>query len=170
MEPTSTPDPSTAEERSSGDESTVPSWVWWVLALLLIGLGVAIPLVVRGRRRAAWRAELDACEKEVGWFSRTLVPELSGTGSLQAAAGGWAVAGKTRVSAVEDRLTVLESSAPDETAGARARALRDAVRTSRLRLEALVGSGTEEPIRPTLDSIVAELEAVLPPTEPSPVV
>ena len=159
-----TSEPSTADETSSGDESEIPGWVWWVLAIAVVGLVVAIPLVVRARRRAAWMAELAACEGEVAWFSRALVPELRATGSRQGLAGGWSVGGSARVTAVEDRLTVLESSASDETARARARALRDAVRTSRLRIEAMLGSGTEESIRPTLDYIVAELEAVLRPS------
>jgi hypothetical protein len=132
---------------------------------MLVGLAVVIPFVVRARRRGAWQAELDGCEREVAWFARTLVPELRATGSRQAVAGGWAV-GEARVTAVEDRLTVLASSAPDETRGARASTLRDAVRASRLRLEALVGSATEEAVPSTLDEVIAELEAALAPSGP----
>jgi hypothetical protein len=29
-----------------------PAWVWWLAGLLVVGLGVGIPLVVRARRRA----------------------------------------------------------------------------------------------------------------------
>ena len=48
-------------------------------------------------------------------------------GTADALAGGWRVAA-LRVTALEDRLTRLETVAPDETSGARARQLRDAVR------------------------------------------
>jgi hypothetical protein len=104
----------------------------------------------------------------VAWFARVLVPELRDAGTREAVAGGWAVGGEARVSAVEDRLTVLESSAPDPADGDRARALRDAVRSSRARLQTMVETGTEETIRRDLDQVAVELEAVLPPAEPQP--
>jgi hypothetical protein len=49
----------------------------------------------------------------VAWFARVLVPELCQSGSLDQVEGGWTV-GANRISAVEDRLTALEGSAPDD--------------------------------------------------------
>ena len=49
----------------------------------------------------------------MAWFARVLVPELGQSGSLDQVAGGWTV-GANRIAAVEDRLTILEASAPDE--------------------------------------------------------
>ncbi|HEV7195982.1 MAG TPA: hypothetical protein VGN19_08585, partial [Pedococcus sp.] len=114
----------------------------WVLAAVVLGLLVAIPLIVRARRRGAWTAELTAAEAEVAWFARILAPQLRQAGSLDEVAGGWAVAAE-RVTGVEDRLTALEASAPDETGRLRALSLRDAVRTARARVvDLLAGAAT----------------------------
>jgi len=140
----------------------VPAWLWWALALLVVAAAVAVPLVLRSRRHAAWQAELAAAEGEVAWLARGLIPELQDTGSRAALAGGWAVGGRDRIADVEDKLTVLEASAPDEPAGAHARALRDAVRVAHGRLESLAATGTDDTVRRELDEVVAQLEAVLP--------
>jgi hypothetical protein len=121
---------------------------------------VAVPLLVRARQRRAWLADLAATEEEVAWFARVLIPELRQAGSFDQVAGGWAV-GSSRVSAVEDGLTALEASAPDDAGRTRARALRDAVRASRARMQELVGSGDAETLPRDLDAVAAELEAVL---------
>ena len=86
----------------------------------LLGAAIGIPLLLRSRRRAAWRAELAEAEGELAWAARELLPGLRTTGSREQVAGGWAV-GAPRVAAAEDRLTVLESSAYDD--GSRARAV-----------------------------------------------
>jgi len=138
----------------------LPAWAWWVLALLVAG-ALAIPVLLRARRRRAWREERVACEAEVAWLARTLIPELRETGSREALAGGWSVGGSARVAAVEDRLTVLESTARDEADRARALELRDAVRSARTRLDTLARTGTVEEIRRGLDAAVSDLEAVL---------
>ncbi len=75
----------------------------------------------------------------MAWFGRELLPQLQQTGTPDALAGGWQVSA-ARVGAVEDRLTGLEASAPDEQRAARARTLRDAVRTSRTDVESLVAT------------------------------
>ncbi|HET6918696.1 MAG TPA: hypothetical protein VFI46_04430 [Jiangellaceae bacterium] len=121
---------------------------------------MAVPLLVRARQRRAWLADLAAIEEEVAWFARVLIPELRQAGSFDQVAGGWAV-GSSRVSAVEDGLTALEASAPDDAGRTRARALRDAVRASRARMQELVGSGDAETLPRDLDAVAAELEAVL---------
>jgi len=102
----------------------------------------------------------------VAWFARVLVPELRRADSVDQVAGGWTV-GSSRVSAVEDRLTALEASAPDDAARTRTRVLRDAVRASRGRLEGIVESGTPEMLRWDLDAVAAELEAALRTANPS---
>lgn len=81
-------------------------------------------------------------------------------------AGGWAVA-SNRVTAAEDRLTALEPNAPDDAGAARARALRDAARLARTRMERTT-SGTPGTSMLDLDDIMADLDAALgaPPTSP----
>ena len=64
------------------------------------------------------------------------------------------------MTAAEDRLTSLESSAPTEDGRARALRLRDAVRTSRSRMERLAGAGPVDP-RPTVDAVSGDLESAL---------
>ena len=99
-------------------------------------------------------------EQEVAWFARVLVPELSQSGSLDQVEGGWTV-GANRISAVEDRLTILEESAPDDVTRTGTRNLRDAVRASRGRVENLLQSGDPTAISPALNGVAAELEAAL---------
>src|SRR5207302_637813 len=125
--------PSTSSAAQASSETAgFPAWGWFLVALLVLA-GAAVPLIVRARRRRAWRAELAACEEEVAWLARVLLPQLRQAGAAEQVAGGWAVS-EGRVSAVEDRLTALEASAPDEAGRARARTLRDAVRSSRERM------------------------------------
>ena len=142
--------------------------MWWLLAALLVGAVVAIPLLVRSRRRAAWRQQLSEAEGELGWLARELLPGLRRVASVEQVAGGWAV-GAPRVTAVEDRLTVLESTAYDDAGRDRARSLRDASRLARLRMEQLVGPGPHDTWALDLDAIMADLEAALgPPPAPRP--
>ena len=96
----------------------------------------------------------------MAWFARVLIPELAQSGSLDQVEGGWTV-GATRIAAVEDRLTVLEASAPDDTTRTGTRTLRDAVRASSAHVEELLQSGDPEAIFPTLNEVAAELEAAL---------
>jgi hypothetical protein len=96
----------------------------------------------------------------VAWFAHALVPELGQSGSLDQVAGGWTV-GADRMAAVEDRLTQLEASAPDDATRIETRTLRDAVRASRGRVEELLESGNPEAISPTLNRVAAELDAAL---------
>ncbi|HEU4337658.1 MAG TPA: hypothetical protein VFR45_10115, partial [Nocardioides sp.] len=112
----------------------MPPWVWWVAAALVLGCVVAVPLVVRARRRAAWRQRLQRQQAEVEWFARDLLRELRAAGSHQEMAGGWAVS-RARVTAAEDELTVLESTAPDEAGRDRAQSLREASRHARDRMQ-----------------------------------
>ena len=166
--PTPTPSPSAtvtaAPQPVEGEDSSVPSWLWWVLAAVLAGL--AGFLVVRARRRSAWDAEAAAAETEVTWLARELLPQLQQAGTPDALAGGWQVSA-ARVGAVEDRLTGLESAAPDETRGARARTLRDAVRGSRADVEALIASRDQVSAPVQLAATTARLLAALNPPPPS---
>ena len=123
---------------------------------------MAIPLVLRSRRRNAWDQELAAEEAEVSWLARELLPELRRAASREEVAGGWTVS-QGRVSAAEDRLTVLESSAPDEPRGARARVLRDASRAARAQLQRIVGPGPHDTWALDLDAIIIDLETALRP-------
>jgi hypothetical protein len=53
-----------------------------VLAAIALAVAVAAPLLVRARRRRAWRADLASAAEEVAWFARVLVPELLRMSSL----------------------------------------------------------------------------------------
>jgi hypothetical protein len=89
-----------------------------------------------------------------------LVPELGQSGSLDQVEGGWSVEAN-RIAAVEDQLTGLEASAPDDATRTGTRTLRDAVRVSRGRVEELLQSGDPEAISSTLNEVAAGLEAAL---------
>lgn len=157
-----------ATEEQAGDDEGVPPWVWWVVAALVLGSVVAVPLIVRARRRAAWGQRLQRQEAEVEWFARDLLRELRAAGSHQEMAGGWAVS-QARVTAAEDELTVLESTAPDEAGRDRARSLRGALRHARDRMQQLVAPGPHDTWALDLDTIMIELEeAVRPPVSPPP--
>jgi hypothetical protein len=161
--PTSTPsgEEEAAGEEGESDDESVPAWVWWLLAGVLVAAGVLTwVLVARGRKRRAWQEQLGAAEADVAWLARELLPQLRDSGSLDRVAGGWQVA-LPRVAAAEDQLTVLESSAPDEVGGARARAMRDAVRQARARIEQVTSHPLQGPWVLQLDESIAQLEAAL---------
>lgn len=162
---TATPTPSptstdlAADEAADGDSAVAP-WVWWLLAAGLLAAGVAAFLVPRSRRRREWAADLAADEAEAAWFARELMPRLQLAATPDALAGGWQV-GSPRVVAVEDRLTGLESTAPDDPGRARARELRDAVRAARGGVEELVAAGLPGSRRAELTLLASQLESAL---------
>ena len=162
-EPTSAPTTpaGSAASEGEGDDEDFPAWLGWLLAALALAGAVGIPVLVVVRRRGRWRADLAAAEAEVAWLARDLLPELRDTGTRDGAAGGWQVAGVGRVAAVEDRLTVLESSAPGDADRERATVLRDAVRAARSRVEQALSPGATEPVPPVLDAVAADLEQAL---------
>jgi hypothetical protein len=157
--PTASQSPSSSAAAES-DETSAVSWFWWALAGLLLAAAGATALLVRAHRRRVWRADFATAEQGVTWFAHVLVPELGQSGSLDQVAGGW-TAGANRIAAVEDRLTILEASAPDEATRTGTRILRDAVRASRRRVEELLQYGDPEAISPILNGVAAELEAAL---------
>ncbi len=140
--PSASPSPSSSVVGEPA-ETSGGSWIWWALAGLLVAAAIATPLLVRSHRRQVWRADFATAEQEAAWFARELVPELGRSGSLDQVEGGWTV-GADRVTAVEDRLTALEASAPDDATRTETRTLRDAVRASRGRVEELLQSGDPE--------------------------
>ena len=93
-------------------------------------------------------------------MTRELLPELRRAGSREQVAGGWAVS-SARAGALEDDLTALDATAPDDADRARARALRDAVRAARVRVEALVVPGSMESTSGVLDGVINDLELAL---------
>ncbi len=157
---TAPPDSPEAEGEAAAEDQGVPSWVWWLLAALILGTAVAIPLVVRARRRNAWRQDLAGAAGELAWFARELLPGLRQAGSREQVAGGWAV-GQTRVAAAEDRLTVLESTAPDDAGREQAQSLRVASRQARARMQQVTTPGPHDTWALDLDAIIADLEGVL---------
>ncbi|HET7820351.1 MAG TPA: hypothetical protein VFL10_02405 [Ornithinibacter sp.] len=167
--PTPTPTPSitasAAGEPVDAEGGGIPGWVWLVLAAVLAGL--AWFLWARNRRATAWDAEVAETETEVAWFGRELLPQLQRSTTPEALAGGWQVSA-ARVSAVEDRLTGLEASAPDEQRAARARTLRDAVRASRTDVETLVATRDQAATPVQLAAASSRLlDAVNPPPPPA---
>jgi hypothetical protein len=99
-------------------------------------------------------------EGEVVWFARVLVPALRLAESLDQAAGGWTV-GSSQVAVLEDRLTALEATAPDDASRTRVLTLRDAVRTARSRLHGLLTAGHVDTLQRDLDAVAADLERAL---------
>ena len=152
-----------AEAQTSG----APSWLWWLLGALAVAAAIAVPLLLR-RRRRAWEAELAAAEDEVIWLARDLVPQLRMASTADQVRGGWAVSAE-RVATAEDRLTALEATARREQDRTRARALRDVVRASRDRIQAVASGAVADP-SVELGRVATDLEAALaaasPPTTP----
>ena len=134
---TATPAPSTTSTSStlSAQPTTEPAtWPWWLLGAVILGVAVAIPVLIARRRRNGWRERLALAESEIVWFARQLLPQLQQQQSVDQVAGAWQVT-RDRVSALEDTLTGLQSTArrgPDE---ALARNLRDSVRAARIQLD-----------------------------------
>jgi hypothetical protein len=145
----------------------VPAGVWWLVAAVVAGLAIGVPLVLRSRRRKAWQADYVTASAEAAWLTRELVPDLRRAGSREQVAGGWGVS-SARVRALEDGLTALEATSPDESAGAQARALRDAVRAARVRVEALVAPGSDLSTSSELAGVSADLELALRQAGPGP--
>jgi hypothetical protein len=85
---------------------------------------------------------------------------LAQVGSIEELAGAWLVSAD-RVTSLEDRLTGLQSTAPDESRGAQARDLRDAVRVARLGVQNQVATGDPTSVAPELGSMAAQLESAL---------
>jgi hypothetical protein len=155
-------DASSAAEQGDATGEDVPAWVWWLLAAVAVALVVlAVVLVVR-RRRRRWQERMRSAEAEVVWLARELLPQLVTSGALERVVGGWQVA-SPRVVALEDQLTVLESSARTEVDGARARAVRDAVRDARAKVEGITTGGPQDLWALSLDEAIARLESVLGP-------
>ncbi|MFI6673216.1 hypothetical protein [Kribbella sp. NPDC050470] len=154
--PTSSP----SVQPTSAEADGTPTWLWWTLGAILVALAVGIPLLVRASHRRDWRADLASAEEEVAWFARVLIPELRSQPSPEEAAGGWNIT-ESRITALEDRLTALEPTAPDESAQQRALALRDAVRAARADIRRLLESGSPDTIGQDLDAVAAQLEQVL---------
>ena len=162
--PTPTPTAAAAPAATDTAEGGLPSWLWWLLAVVLTGL-VAY-LILRARRRSAWDAEAADAELEVGWLARELLPQLQQAGTTQALAGGWQVS-SARAGALEDRLTGLQSSAPDEPRATRARDLRDAVRAARADIESQMSSGDHASTPVVLAGSIARLQELLNPPPPA---
>ena len=162
-----TPSPESADGETSTDEDGVPAGVWWLVAAVVAGLAIGVPLVLRSRRRKTWQADYATARAEAAWLTRELVPELRRSGSREQVAGGWDV-WSARVRDLEDSLTALEATSPDEPPGAQARALRDAVRAARVRIEALVAPGSGLSTSAELAGVSTDLELALRQAGPSP--
>jgi hypothetical protein len=159
--------PQETDEGSAEDADGVPSGVWWLVAALVAGLAIGVPLLLRSRRRKKWQSDFATAKVEAVWLTRELLPELRRAGSREQLAGGWAVS-SARVGALEDDLTALDATAPDDPDRARARALRDAVRGTRVRVEALVVPGSVESTSAVLDGVINDLELALRPAGAEP--
>ena len=120
---------------ASAQPTTEPAtWPWWLLGAIILGVAVAIPVVIVRRRRNGWRERLALAESEIVWFARQLLPQLQQQQSVDQVAGAWQVT-RDRVSALEDTLTGLQSTARRGPEEALARNLRDSVRAARIQLD-----------------------------------
>lgn len=159
--------PAEAKTTEPAEDQGIPAWFWWVLVGLgLLGATVAAILVPRARRRSRWDTALAAQHDEVTWLAQELIPGLQRVASPDAVAGGWQVAA-ARVTRAEDQLTGLESTAPDEVRGSRARSLRDAVRAARQGIEQLIVSRDPAALPRDLTAIGNHLQAALNPSDPT---
>lgn len=121
---------------------------------------MAAVLVPRARRRGAWDAELGTAEQEARWLAHELLPQLQQARSADEVAGGWQVA-QGRARQVEDQLTGLASTAPDEARQIRSRDLRDAVRSARQDVDGLLVERDPVALAAGLASIAGRLSGVL---------
>ncbi len=137
----------------------MPSWVWILLAALVIAAAVAIPLLVRSSRRGTWRSELADAEREVGWYAHDLLPTLLRTSSADELRGAWDV-GRPRVTAVEQRLAALTESAPTDADRLRAEELHTAVQQTGEQISRLAAGG-EPDIQHGLAVVAADLDTAL---------
>ena len=167
---TLTPTTSMASAQPTSTTTGPPAWPWWLLGAALIAVAIAVPLLLAARRRRnSWTAQLMTATGEIVWYARQLIPQLQEAGSRDQLAGAWQVT-RDRVSALEDTLTGLQSTASDEPEAARARGLRDAVRDARTRIDAAADTA-RPPVdtattRYALGEVRATLETALANSEP----
>ena len=167
LAPTPTPAQTEAVTPASSDSSSTAAWLWWLIgAIVLAVVIVTVFLIRRNGRKQSWADELSSSEAEVAWFARELIPQLSQAPSVQQIAGGWRIS-SGRVVAAEDRLTSLESTAPNELGRGQARTLRDAVRDARARLDSLAVVGDVGTAMSQLQAAAGELEAALAAVSPA---
>lgn len=159
--PSQAAEPSTATET---DTSGVPSWLWWLIGAVAIAGAIAAPYLVH-RRRQAWQTAFAAAVEEAVWLARVLIPQLQMYRSSDEVRGGWIVSAD-RVTTCEDGLTALEATAHSEEDRTRARTLRDVVRASRERIEAVAG-GEVTDLFPELGRVASDLEIALAAVSPS---
>jgi hypothetical protein len=170
-EPSPTANPTPAAANSSTSSTSTPLWWWLIIAAALLAAAAAGWWLVRRRsRKRAWQDRFAASKGEVAQVARELIPQLSQAPSAQQIAGGWAVSAD-RVVAIEDRLTSLEATAVDDVGRTHAQTLRDSVRTSRSRLDALADIQDVAVARSELQAAAMQLEAALaaidrPPPQP----
>jgi hypothetical protein len=96
----------------------------------------------------------------VSWLARTVIPQLAREPSTVQMAEGWRVSA-ARLAPVEDHLARLEASAPNPHSAARARTLREAMRSAAVRINALLATADLTAARPGLAGVRAELETAL---------
>lgn len=155
--PVGTATPAVAE---SGDGGT-PAWVWWLIgAAGVVLVVVVVAISVRHHRRKVWSRTFAEARNEVRWVAQTLVPSLALEPSPAQMMQGWQP-GSARVMAVEDNLARLETTAPDPRLAAGVRALRDALVSSRIRVNELVATSNPEVARAGLSSVAAALDTAL---------
>lgn len=165
--PTPTSIQATGGAAPGNGSSSIPAWVWWLVAAVALACVVAIVLVSRKRsRKRAWADRFAAARREVAQFTRELIPRLAQAPTAQQMAGGWRIE-TDRVVAIEDHLTTLEATAVDDLGRTHAHTLRDAVRESRTRLATLDTAPDTIAAMNLLRSVAAELEAALSAADPA---
>ena len=80
VEASPTPSPESADGEASSDEDGVPAGIWWLVAAVVAGLTIGVPLVLRSRRRKTWQADYATAKAEAAWVDRRGVPKLRSRG------------------------------------------------------------------------------------------
>lgn len=127
-----TPSAASASTTTS-DDSGWPPWVLVTLVLVAIGVVIAIVAHRRARHRDE-HASYETALSESLWFGRDLTPTLLGD-SADERRGAWSVA-RSRVVALEGRLTRLASPGSESTDSSNAQQLATAVVGLRRALDA----------------------------------
>jgi hypothetical protein len=123
--PTPAPTQTSAETASTGE---IPWWAWLLLLLAVVGLVAGIVALMTRRRRAleGWDQPLADAEASAQWLQDRVLPATLGVEDPAEAVAAW-TAIRPRFLELDEQLTGLLRSAPDDERRAMAASLRVAL-------------------------------------------